>query len=399
MEPLTYHQVLADMYEENSKNMLVHSAIPEDDKDVEPDDNYPDELENQEDFQKPQPSRQMVEVQNIAEYSDKTKLSVRYEKQVKTHVINIDSRFRHFYSGNIDSKAATLAIDASPEKPSSSNFTYTLPIPINNAISVRLSSLEIPHVFYMFSEALGNTFFYVTIPSGSTNPLNKRLIQIDDGNYTDVSLCSAIEQLLNNAVSSINANAPIGTVPITTSFSVLIDGGNATTASSSFVTTGKVKISTNPPVDFDLSFGDGPYAYRQNDSGIGHNLGFRNDVYTGLPSYNGESIVDTTDWPYVFLKLHDDWKIVKHQTEDTNTVYAFAKIIMSGEKGTLIFSNNSNTVTTEFHFPQPTKIINIPVKLLDPYDNIIDLMQMDFSLTLEIKEVLDSGLYEIMRSH
>lgn len=392
MEQLTYHQVLAEMYEETGKNVLVHTTEPETESEILAHDKYPDELVNQEEFQKPQPNRQISGLMsNPSDYDDKTKLSVVYEKQVRTHVINIDSRFRNYYSGTIGSTKTTVINSNSAE------FIFTLPIPINNAISVRMSSLEFPNVFYTFSEALGNTSFYITVPSCSTNVMNRRLIKIDDGNYTDISLCSAVEELLNNAVSSINSTPNAD--PITTAFTVLIDGGNATTASSSFVSTGRATISTNPPVIFDLSFADGIYGHRQNDSGLGHQLGFRQDSYTGLPTYIGDSIVDTTDWPYVFLKLHSDWKVVKHQTEDTNNLFAFAKIILNGEKGSLIFSNNSNTITSEFYFHQPTKVTHIPVKLVDPYDNVLDLMQMDFSLTLEIKEVLDSGLYEIMRSH
>jgi hypothetical protein len=391
METLTYHQVLSDLYEETGKNVLVHTTEGETEEEIPPHDKHPDELENQEEFQRPHPNRQISGLMsNPTDYNDKTKLSVVYEKQVRTHVINIDSRFRNHYSGTVGSKPIVI-------NSTSDDFMFTLPIPINNAISVRMSSLEFPNVFYAFSELLGNTSFYVTVPSGSTNVMNKRLIKIDDGNYTDVSLCSAVEQLLNNAVSSINSTP--GADPVTTVFSVLIDGGNATTPSFSFVSTGRATISTNPPVIFDLSFAEGTYGYRHNDSGLGHQLGFRQDTYSGITTYIGDSIVDTTDWPYVFLKLHSDWKVVNHQTSDTNNLFAFAKIILSGEKGSLIFSNNSNTITSEFYFTQPTKVTHIPVKLVDPYDNLVDLMQMDFSLTLEIKEVLDSGLYEIMRSH
>jgi hypothetical protein len=399
MEPLTYHQVLADMYEENSKNMLVHSTIPEDDKDVEPEDKYPDELETQEDFQKPQPSRQTSGLlENNLEYSDKTKLSVQYEKQVKTHVINIDSRFRNYYSGTLNSKSASLVLNASTPTNNSAEFSFTLPIPINNAISVRMSSLEFPNAFYTFSKSRGNVSFYIIIPTGSTNPLNKRLINISDGNYTDVSLASAIESLINTEVSNITSDPAAD--PITsTIFSVLIDGGNATTASPSFVNTGKLTISSNSLLEFDLMFDNGIYGTRDNDYGLGHYIGFRDKSYYGLTSYTSESIVDTTDWPYVFLKLHGDWKVVRHQTEATNNLFAFAKINLSGEKNSLIFSNNSNTITSEFFFSQPTKVTHIPVKLVDPYDDVLDLLQMDFSLTLEIKEVLDSRLYEIMRSH
>jgi hypothetical protein len=122
-------------------------------------------------------------------------------------------------------------------------------------------------------------------------------------------------------------------------------------------------------------------------------------VYTGLSSYTTESIVDTTDWPYVFVSFNPDWKVVKHQNQTTNSTYAFAKVMMSAGKNSIVFSNNSNTVTTEYFFHQPTNIISIPVKIVDPYDETLDLLGLDISITLEIKEVLNSSLYETMRAH
>jgi hypothetical protein len=47
---------------------------------------------------------------------------------------------------------------------------------------------------------------------------------------------------------------------------------------------------------------------------------------------------------------------------------------------------------------QPTNIHSIPVRISDPYDQDIDLNGLDFSFTLELTEVLNSGLYESMRS-
>jgi hypothetical protein len=412
MEHVTYHQLLAEIYDESSKNLLVHETEYEDEE-IPPDDKHPDELEDQEEFQQQQPSHASVAyTPNRADYSDKTKLSVQYEKQVLTHVINIDSRFRDFYIGNpgvtaniafqslslLGSNTSTLA---SPNPLfSSSDFTYVLPIPIKNAISVRMSSIEFPNTFFTFSQTRGNTSFYVVIPSGSVNPLNRRLINVPNGNYTDINLASMVQTLLNNAVSSIT-NTP-GSDTVSTVFSVLIDGGNAVTQAplpTAFTTTGRIIISTNNATAFDLLLGEDIYGSRLRDFGLGYYLGFRNKLYTGLSSYTTESIVDTTDWPYVFVSFNPDWKVVKHQNQTTNSTYAFAKVMMSAGKNSIVFSNNSNTVTTEYFFHQPTNIISIPVKIVDPYDETLDLLGLDISITLEIKEVLNSSLYETMRAH
>ena len=390
METLTYHQVLADMYEDTSKNILVNDHEYE--EDVGPKEHHSDELENQEEFQKEQPSHQVTYLNhNPTDYSDRTKLGVRYHKHIKTHVINIDSRFRYFYSG----------IDASTQILTPSEFNYNLPIPIKNAISVRLSSIEIPNAFYSFSRSRGNTSFYLIIPSGSKNPLNKRLIEIPDGNYDDIGLCSAVEQKLNNAVSSIVNTLGVDSLQGTPAFSVLVDGGNATLVNSNtFNITGKITITTNAiNAIFDLIFDADINGKRDLDYGLGHYLGFKTKKIVGSFSYTGDGIVDVTDWPYIFLSLHPDWKIVKHQNSETNSIFSFAKILLNGTKNTMIFSNASNTITSEYFFPQPTNILSFPVKLSDPYDVVLDLVGMDFSLTLEIIEVLNASLYETMREH
>lgn len=412
MEHLTYHQLLAEVYDESSKNLLVHETEYEDDE-IPPEDKHPDELEEQEEFQKQQPAHSSVVYKpNALDYSDKTKLSVQYEKQVLTHVINIDSRFRDFYVGNPGISAninfKNLSIlntnntSITTSNSISTDFTYVLPIPIKNAISVRMSSIEFPNTFYTFSEKRGNTTFYLVIPSGSTNPLNKRLIKVPDGNYIDINLASLVQTLLNNTVSSITNTPGSDAIPAGTVFSVLIDGGNATTAAAppaAFTTTGRVTISTNTIANFDLLLGEDIYGSRTQDFGLGHYLGFRNKIYTGLNSYITESIIDTTDWPYVFVSLNPDWKVVHHQNQTTNSKHAFAKVMMNSSKNSIIFSNNSNTVTTEYFFHRPTNIVSIPVTVVDPYDITLDLLGMDISITLEIKEVLNSSLYETMRAH
>jgi hypothetical protein len=407
MEHLTYHQLLAEMYDESSKNLLVHETEYEDDE-IPPEDKHPDELEDQEEFQKQQPAHASVVYKpNGADYSDRTKLSVQYEKQVLTHVINIDSRFREFYIGHpgLPLNVANLSILNDNTIPdisntlTSSNFTYILPIPIKNAISVRMSSIEFPNVFYTFSKSRGNTTFYITIPSGSTNIYNKRLIRIIDGNYIDINLASYLQDLLNNAVSSIINTPGADAVPASAVFSVLIDGSNALITSTSYTTTGILTISTADNTNFDLSFGEDIYGSRVRDFGLGFYLGFRNKTYTGLAIYSTESVIDTTDWPYIFVSFNNDWKVVKHQNENSNSKYAFAKVMMSSSKNSIVFSNNSNTITTEYFFHQPTNIISIPVTVSDPYDVPLDLIGLDISITLEIKEVLNSSLYETMRAH
>ena len=60
--------------------------------------------------------------------------------------------------------------------------------------------------------------------------------------------------------------------------------------------------------------------------------------------------------------------------------------------------HNLFPLTKEYFFNQPTDISNIPVTVTDPYGQILDLNGMDFSFTLELKEITNSSVYESMRS-
>ena len=88
------------------------------------------------------------------------------EKKILTQVINIDSLFRTNYDG-------TDACD----------FIYTLAAPINNVISMRLSSLEIPNIWYDYSNDKHNNKFTIMLynipPSAIKNNLNDNQKYID----------------------------------------------------------------------------------------------------------------------------------------------------------------------------------------------------------------------------
>ena len=94
MDLPSYQQILAEVYEDNAKNILVHHG-EYDDEEIAGDDKHPDELVDQHEFQEFNGSRQIVEVPtNIPKHVDGTKHSITYERDVKLRVINIDSRFR-----------------------------------------------------------------------------------------------------------------------------------------------------------------------------------------------------------------------------------------------------------------------------------------------------------------
>ena len=375
MEQLTYHQVLADHYEETGKTALVVSQEYEDDVDPHEKKEHV-ELENQEEFQKFIPRHHPETLTKPHTESDKHTTSVQYNRQTQIRLINIDSRFRFPYS---DPTAFKETLNFS--NTSSSNFVFKLREPIKNIISVRLSSIEIPNSFYTFSKQRGNVSFEMTY-EGITE-----LIEINPGNWTSdnnieetsilYQVQTAINEKFNTALFRVEyINPSTGKIRITNSIF------NTTSSETSSPFSINFRVNGNS---------------RAADFGLGYNLGFRQSAYFDTNTINAEAILNTIDTNYLFLTLLSDWKVIEHETPDMTQVFSFAKIVIDQPKFGIVY-DNQNELTKEYFLKQPTNIHSIPVRISDPYDQDIDLNGLDFSFTLELTEVLNSGLYESMRS-
>lgn len=381
MEHLTYHQVLADMYEETSKNVLVEQTEYE--EEVPPEDNHPDELENQEEFQQQHGSRQAVEIPlNKPEYKDLTTNSVRYNKDVKTRILSIDSRFRQ---GSFVLNKPTLALPGLTNQrlEDSGQFSYTLVNPIKNVVSIRLSSVEIPNTFYTFSAVKANTTFLIVYPSGSVNTY---IATIPDGNYTAVATTNADDFALT-IQNAMNSAKSISSVPIpVTTFSVSVS-----------LTTAAITITETSGSKFDLDFTQNQFSSRPADWGLGYNMGFRQQLLNGSSTYTGSALVDTVGFNYLYVGLHPDWRVIQHNSPMSSNAAVFGKVIVNVPKFDVIYDDGSNTLTKEYWLQQPTDIKSFQISLYDPYEELIDLVGMDWSLTIELKEILNTALYDHIR--
>jgi hypothetical protein len=359
METASYQQLLAEVYEENAKNLLVHPNEYEDEHvDEHEEHEYEShELPEPEGFQKFAGDRGTDEHINKSgnPFDDKSKLSIRYEKDIKTHVINVDSRFRSYVSSTTTNPY---------EESKSSNFVFRPARAYKNIVSVKVSSLEFPNVMYTFSAARENITIGISQPPG--NPYV--LFTISPGNYPDATtLATAVED-------AIQATYP--------TFSVDYNS-----------ITNKITILDASPFDMDFTPSTLTLPF---DNGLGHYLGFRNLTYaTGLSSYTGEACPDIYGDTYVYLVVND-YSVIEHQDFNHTSFNALAKIQLNVAKNAMIF-DQLNTTTKEYFFQQPTNVSQLRVRLIDAYGREIDLLGMNFSVTLELKEVVNHALYEKMR--
>jgi hypothetical protein len=354
MDSLTYQKVLADVYEEIGATPLVHQT--EYTEEVPPEDKLPDELENQEDFNKQHGSRNETgKLHDIDPFVDRTTTSVTYkQKHIKHHQFNIDSKFRSY-------KDPHSQLTQSP-----TNFSFTFPDKIKNVISMRASAIEFPNTYYVFTAAKNNTYFSISV-----GPITK-LINIPDGNYEDPYV------LADELQTCIICEFPTGGFLVTL-------GEN----------TGKMTIKNTTSTVFSLDFTTPLTNVRAYDNGIGFNMGFRNTTYTSQFSYTGEAIVDTIGPNYIFLSLGDEYPVVKHLYQGT-TVNAFAKILVNVGKYSVLYDNGSNMITKEYIFSQPKDLTHLHIRIFDAYNEIVNIEGLNFSFSLELVEVMNHSLYNTL---
>ena len=94
----------------------------------------------------------------------------------------------------------------------------------------------------------------------------------------------------------------------------------------------------------------------------------------------------------------NDWNIVHHQNFNSTRFDAFAKILLTSPKNELFFDTSyTNSTTKQIFFQQPIDITRLDIKLLDSYGNQLNLRGGDFSITLEIEQILNMSLFEKLR--
>lgn len=374
MDVPNYQQLLAEQYEENARNLLVHPNDYEEDdvNEYEEEDYDVKDVPDKEEFNRIQERHDVKNVITPKQpFDDKSKLSVRYNKDVQNLIINVDSRFRN-------------AINATPQSnpiinpQTSTNFMFRTSRIYKNIISAKLTSLEFPNTFKTFSASRGNTTFNVTV--GSTTAI----LTLGDGNYLLSGSTQVIDYDLIKADLALQLTTafPAETFAVTyTNNRITISNGNAFSLvfayPSSVPRLGLVSSSLY--------------------NGLGTYLGYLNYSYTGSTSYTAEVAPQLIGDAYIYLSIND-WNNVEHQDLNQSNFTAFIKILLLNGKNQMVFDTiTSNTTSKIYHFTQPVNINNLQIQFVDAFGVIIDLDNANVSMTLEFQQVLNAALYEKMR--
>jgi hypothetical protein len=285
---------------------------------------------------------------------------------IERHIINVDSRFRD-----------------SPAVSTSSNFYFTLLTPVRNVLRVRITSIEFPNNYHIFTAKRRNTtvdVYYLSGGIGMSYP-----ITIPDGNYTAGDMVDAINAILTASGSPVSWLS-VAFDEVTGSFTF---SGNQTfgiyTAGEGF---------------------DRPYDY-----GLGYYIGLSRKLHKAIGSGSAWSV--TSDQcayfagdPYVFLCLND-FHCVRQTVQiydtagrnrlDAANFQALAKVVLREPKNYMAFDDYASQHVKEVVFPSPVDLNRLKIQVLDPYGEIMDLCSSQISFSIEVLEVKNASLYNTIR--
>lgn len=241
------------------------------------------------------------------------------------------------------------------------DFIIDLFEPLKNVISMSLSTFEIPNSSYAFSEYLKTNTFIID------DLINQYTITIPDGNY---KVQQFIDQLRAN-------NSILNTT--TGDYNIEINFYN-----------GKTTISKNDNTNFNLNFETSNNFFLT----LGYLLGFRKSEYSGQSSYTSESIFDSGGNRYGFVYIDDfnsnyTQNLMYNLTNNTISKNLLTRILTRNGKYTILFDEPIDGRSKTREYFGPVNIDKLHIKILDEFNNLIDLNNMDYSIGLDFEIIYE----------
>ena len=313
------------------------------------------------------------------------------EREEIKQVISIDSTFRE-----------------NPETTTSSDFTISLPMELDNVTKMKLISAEIPYTFYFVTESKGNNTFTFTVTDTSNNITEDYPFTIPDGSWTSDNL----ETMLNLAIDNETTGSGLVRYLIFNGFSTLYADGRSI-----------FRIKTNDELtDISLNTALAPYITYSlkvetvesgeiefSESALSF-LGFTKDqtnktiTYTDtllafFITYNGglraNSVYGDGINNYIFVCIDDFVGNSKDQIISCLTTGYLSKNILGRiqiktDELTTIINNNDDFVFKERDYFGNVKIRKLQITLLDKYGKKLELNGVDTSFAIEFTQQYSS---------
>ena len=287
------------------------------------------------------------------------------DTRVLTKCLNIDSRFRD----NLNNTQ-------------SSDFIIQLPNKIHKAVSMQLASIELPISFYGISAAYGNNQFIITVIENSNchnGKISTKTIVVPDGNYNASDLIQQINTILQEGDDI---------------FSLIEFSLDITQSGSG---TGKVHINISSSCcqeaisEIQLNFTP------QNNLpsiGLGYNLGFLNQNYTGLTNYISDTLIEPASIRYIYLAIDDyNNSVNNHFVSSSNLIdlkpHILARISIKGNYFSLVMENDFSIISEPRTYFGPSDIQKLRVTLLDEHGRVLQMNNANYSFCLNFKTIYD----------
>jgi hypothetical protein len=284
----------------------------------------------------------------------------------------------------------TLAVDS----------TFTLPIQLNNVISITLSSMQFANTFFTFNEELQTNQLYIF--EETTN--NEGIVILPEGNYNVYNFPTQLEKAINEQIVGVY-NPPPGVNRFNVSISEFT---GFTTISNSLYNFRMNIIKKTPHLDCDVFHGsttvttiDPKLKITPQDlyKTLGYQIGYRNIEYFGQKSYTSESQFDSVYQELVYFSMNDfqsnsvfttTYGVLPNSLIDAN-ILAVIPIV------TPAFDNTWDTMadyifkTRQYNSPVNLKRLQFKLTGRDGY--ILNYHDNNFAFILAIDTIYDNVQY------
>jgi hypothetical protein len=305
------------------------------------------------------------------------------ERRINSTILSIDTVFRENYKITNSNKSS-----------------FMLKNPLVNVISMKLVSLELPRMWDIISGENENNIMKIELYNMPNYPDSIQTIILPNGHYTNAELVVCLNNLLNNSQQGLEYlmfSLDSKTSKLTVSTKNPLMGA---TANPSIYIPGNPYYSSN--FYFVLDF-------TGESAGLGKYLGFNDKKYKVninnkkldlinyiFPveiigyvegSYSCGIIFDN----YIYVNINDFNKNfnsngVIGQTDNSligNNI--LGRIALNAFPDTLIINNNSDYILKKRDYYGPVRIRQLEISLINKFGKLINLLNNDYSLTLEFE--------------
>jgi hypothetical protein len=357
--------------------------------------------------------RNIAQVTNTYDYKFPTGVLNPIERRVIKRLLSMDTLFRMNYINT-----------------PSTNASWVLPYPVENVVSMKIASVQIPNMWYAFSDAIKSNRFTVMITGLNVAPYDPTEVYTNDivipeGNYLSDEFMECMNNLFKNTANGMEF------------FQFAIS--SHTSKTMIFVNSATLTCATSPDFEYVVIFDD-PVKYNKylkngciySDCDIqrikdehekeyynanikaisrsaGWMMGFKQlayrrtwqnervDMISQVPitTYHAflesESSYGSSIWNYLYVDVDDYNKnfitnSIIAQTGDSYLGFnILGRITVSSGQLTIINDNAGDMIFKMREYLGPVRLEKLTIRLLDKFGNVIHLNGNDYSIALELQ--------------